>query len=282
MKDLAEKFGPWALVTGASSGMGVEFARRLAASGVNVVLVARREDRLRHLATELEREYSIETKVVAVDLSRDDFLEPLRDATTDIEIGLLVNNAGFATSGDLLDNNLDKEVAMLHLNTRAPLILTHEFGRRMRHRGKGGIIFISSTVAYSGVPAWSNYAATKAFALTLSDGLARELRREGVAVLSVSPGPTRTEFWDATGGKPLLALTPERVVRTALKSLGRRSTTTVGLVNKVIVFSTRLAPRWLNAVIFGRVVKARTGKRLGDAIPTENSLRSSVAESCKQ
>ena len=215
-----------------------------------------------------------------MDLSCDGFLGQIRDATTDIEIGLLVNNAGFATSGDLLDRNLDQEVAMLHLNSRAPVMLTHEFGRRMRQRGRGGIIFVSSTVAYSGVPAWSNYAATKAFVLTLSDGLARELRRDGVAVLSVSPGPTRTEFWDVTGGKPLLALTPERVVRAALKSLGRRSTTTVGLVNKVIVFSTRLAPRWLNAVIFGRVVKAMTDKLRADPIPTEKNLGSSVVESC--
>ncbi len=121
MNKFAEKYGPWALITGASSGMGVEFAKRLAASGLNVVLVARREDRLRRLATELEREYSIETKVVALDLSRDDFLEPLRDATAEIEVGLLINSAGFATSGHLLDNDLDAELAMLHVNSRAPL-----------------------------------------------------------------------------------------------------------------------------------------------------------------
>ncbi len=255
MKTSAEKFGPWALITGASSGMGVEFARRLAASGLNVVLVARREDRLRRLATELESEYSIETKVVAVDLSRDDFLEPLCDATADIEVGLLVNSAGFATSGHLLDNDLDAELAMLYVNSREPLVLSHHFGRRMRKQGKGGIIFVSSTVAYSGTPGWSNYAATKAFELTLSDGIARELRRDGVSVLTVSPGPTQTEFWQVAGGKPLLALTPEQVVRAALKNLGRRSTTVVGWVNKLSVLSTRCTPRWLNAVIFGRVVK---------------------------
>ena len=255
MNKFAEKFGPWALVTGASSGMGAEFAKRLAASGLNVVLAARRKDRLCSLATELEREYSIETKVVAVDLSRDDFLESLRDATADIEVGLLVNSAGFATSGHLLDNDLDAELAMLHVNSRAPLVLSHHFGRQMREQGRGGIIFVSSTVAYSGAPGWSNYAATKAFDLTLSDGIARELRHDGVSVLAVSPGPTQTEFWKVAGGKPLLALTPQQVVRAALKNLGRRSTTVVGWINKLIVLSTRFAPRWLNAVIFGRVVK---------------------------
>ncbi len=255
MNKFYEKFGPWALVTGASSGMGAEFAKRLAASGLNVVLAARRKDRLCSLATELEREYSIETKVVAVDLSRDDFLESLRDATADIEVGLLVNSAGFATSGHLLDNDLDAELAMLHVNSRAPLMLSHHFGRQMREQGKGGIIFVSSTVAYSGAPGWSNYAATKAFDLTLSDGIARELRRDGVSVLAVSPGPTQTEFWKVAGGKPLLALTPQQVVRSALENLGHRSTTVPGLINKLIVLSTRFTPRWLNAVIFGHVVK---------------------------
>ena len=255
MNSFAAKYGPWGLVTGASSGMGTEFARRLAESGLNIVLLARREDRLRSLADELERDNSVKTRVVAVDLTRDDLLDLIREATVDIEIGLLVNNAGFATSGNLLDNDLDAELAMLHVNSRAPLILSHHFGRRMRERGGGGIIFVASTVAYSGSPGWSNYAATKAFELTLSDGIARELKRHGVSVLTVSPGPTQTEFWQVAGGKPLLALTPERVVRTALNNLGRRSTVVVGWINKLIVLSTRFTPRWMNSVIFGRVVK---------------------------
>jgi short-subunit dehydrogenase len=144
---------------------------------------------------------------------------------------------------------------MLHVNSRAPLMLAHEFGRKMRERGGGGIIFVASTVAYSGSPGWSNYAATKAFELTLSDGIARELKGNGVSVLTVSPGPTQTEFWQVAGGKPMLALAPERVVRTALGNLGRRSTVVVGWINKLIVLSTRLTPRWMNAVIFGQVVK---------------------------
>lgn len=255
MKKFTDKFGPWAIVTGASSGLGVEFAKCLAQHRLNIVLVARREDRLRRRASELEQEYSIQTRVVAADLSRDDFLELLREATADIEVGLLINNAGFATSGNLLDNDLDSELAMLHVNCRAPLMLAHEFGRKMRARGKGGIIFVASTVAFSGTPAWSIYAATKAFDLTLGDGMARELRRDGVSVLTVCPGPMQTEFWDVAGGKPLLALRPERVARAALKILGRRSTTVIGLTNKLIVLSTRFAPRWLNSAIFGFVVK---------------------------
>ena len=255
MSTFVENYGPWAVITGASSGIGAEFARRVAERGLNIVLVARREDRLNSLASELEEDYSVETRVVVVDLADEDFLARVRERTSDVEVGLLINSAGFAVSGNLLDNKLEDELAMLAVNSRAPLALTHHFGREMRDRGNGGIIFVASTVAYSGSPGWSNYAATKAFDLTLSDGLARELKKHGVSVLTVSPGATQTEFWNVAGGKPLLPLSSRRVVRTALGSLGRRSSTVPGLINKMIVLSTRFAPRWLNAVIFGRVVK---------------------------
>lgn len=268
MNTFTEQFGPWALVTGASSGMGAEFARRLAASGLNVVLVARREDRLRRLTTDLEQDYGIQARWCRRDLSREDFLEPIRQATADINIGLLVNNAGFATSGNILDNALGEELRMFHVNARAPFMLAHHFGQQMRKRRRGGMIFVSSTVAVSGVPGWSNYAATKAFDLTLSDGLAQELRRDGVSVLAVMPGPTQTEFWQVTGGTPLLALTPQHVVQAALTSLGKRSTTVVGWLNKVLVFSTRLGPRWLNAAIFGKVVRMMRGNPSPQQIQT--------------
>ena len=259
MKHDSQKFGPWAVVTGASSGIGTEFARRLAEDGLNLVLVARREDRLNHLKNDLEKDFGIQTRVVPVDLSREDFLEPIRLATNDINIGLLVNNAGFATSGNLLDNSLDDELRMFHVNSRAPLLLAHHFGQRMRQRGQGGIIFISSIVAVSGVPGWSTYAATKAFDLTLSDGLAQELSPHGVSVLTVMPGATSSEFWQETGGAPLLALSPEQVVTAALENLGKRSTAVVGWFNKMSVFSTRFFPRWLNAILFGKVVQMMKG-----------------------
>jgi short-subunit dehydrogenase len=161
MTRFAKKYGPWALVTGASSGMGSEFARHLAADGLNLVLVARRKNRLDRLASELGQQFGIEVRVVVADLAREDFVTPIREATSDIEVGLLVNSAGFATSGALLDNDLEAEVSILHVNSRAPLMLAHEFGRKMRDRGDGGIIFVASTVAYSGSPGWSNYAATR-------------------------------------------------------------------------------------------------------------------------
>ena len=120
MRNFVERFGPWALVTGASSGIGEQFARRLAEAGLNLVLIARREDRLRKLAEDLQSEHSVSTRVVPVDLSQDDFLPVIEQATNDLQIGLMVNNAGFANTGKFLDNDLGSELALLHVNSRAP------------------------------------------------------------------------------------------------------------------------------------------------------------------
>jgi hypothetical protein len=255
MSTFVQKYGPWALVTGASSGMGVEFARQLAAKGLNLVLVARREDRLRDLAGRLEKDPGIDTRVAAADLSRDDFLPSIQQAIQGLEVGLLVNNAGFANTGDLLDNDLNAELAMLHTNCRAPLMLAHELGKPMRERRKGGMIFVSSIVAFAGAPAWSNYCATKAYDLILAEGLARELKKDGVDVMALCPGNTRTEFQQVANTRDLLAMDPDTVVRHALRTLGRKSTTVVGAINSLLVFSTRFQPRWLNSIMFGMAVR---------------------------
>jgi len=256
MKNIIERFGPWALITGASSGIGEAFARRLAEIGLNLVLVARREDRLRGLAEELQSRHSVIVRVVPVDLSREDFLPIIEQATKELHIGLLVNNAGIATSGKFLDNDLDSELALLYINNRASLILAHHFGNLMRKaapRGRGGIIFLSSSVAFAGVPLWSHYAASKAYDLVLAEGLARELRQDGISVMALCPGATQTEFWSA-GARPLFPMRPEAVVNLALKRLGRRTTVVTGWINSMSAVSTRLLPRSWNATIFGWVV----------------------------
>jgi short-subunit dehydrogenase len=253
MEDFVARFGPWAVVTGASSGIGEAFARGVAERGVNLVLIARREDRLRTLAEELHSRYSVGTRVVSVDLSQGDFLPVVEQATADLQIGLLVNSAGMATTGKFLDNDLASELAMLDINNRAPLILAHHFGRSMQKQGRGGIIFVSSTVAFAGIPSWSNYAASKAHALVFAEGLARELRGSGISVLALCPGATRTELWPA-GAKLLFPMQPSAVADIALKKLGRRTTVVAGWMNSITVFSTRLLPRSWNATIFGWVI----------------------------
>jgi short-subunit dehydrogenase len=241
------------VVTGASSGIGEAFARRLAELGINVVLVARREERLRKLADDLQNRHAVSIRVVPADLSRDDFLPIIEQATEDLHLGLLVNNAGIATTGKFLDNDLRSELAMLHINSRAPLILAHHFGRLLQKQRRGGMIFLSSSVAFTGVPGWSNYAASKAHELVFAEGLAKELRGDGISVLALCPGATQTEFWSA-GTKPLLPMQPKAVVDIALKKLGKRTTVVAGWMNSMTAFSTRLLPRSWNATIFGWVI----------------------------
>src|SRR5262245_1874836 len=253
MNDFLERYGPWALITGASSGIGEAFARRLAAKGLHLVIVARREDRLRALADELQRRHAISVRVVAADVSGADFLPLIARATDNVQIGLLVNNAGVATTGNFLDNDLDAELALLHVNNRSSLILAHHFGRSMRKLGRGGMIFLASTLAFAAVPCWSNYAASKAYDLALAEGIAKELSKDGVSGLALCPGPTRSELWPP-GSKPWMAMEPEAVVDVALKKLGKRTTVVAGWFNSIITLSTRLLPRSWNAAIFGRVV----------------------------
>lgn len=253
MKNFVEHFGPWALVTGASSGIGEAFARRLAECGLNLVLAARREDRLRNLAEELQSKHSVNTRVIAVDLSQDDLLPVIRQGTADLEIGLLVNNAGIAATGNFLDHDLDSELKLLQVNNRATLILAHYLGRSMRQRGRGGMIFVSSILAFAGVPLWSNYAASKAYDLLLAEGLAKELHEHGISVLALCPGATQSEIWPA-GANPGSSMQPQAVVDVALKNLGRKTTVVAGWNNALTVFATRLLPRSWNTIIFGRVI----------------------------
>lgn len=232
------RYGPWALVTGASAGIGAEFARQLAAKGLNLILVARRAELLAVLAGELARGHGVEVRTAAVDLSDRGFLDAIREAAADADVGLLVNNAGTAVGGKLLDTDLEQQRRSAELNVLAPLALAHEIGRRIRTRGHGGIIFLSSPMALQGVANWASFAATKSYDLTLADGLAYELKPQGIDVLAVLPGPTLTEGTTNMGAKhgkgPMKFRPPEGVVAAALASLGRRSTVVPGRANRLM------------------------------------------------
>jgi len=249
MKSVKERYGSWALVTGASAGIGEAFARRLAEEGLGLILVARRIDRLQALKTELEKAHGIEVLPVELDLTAADFLPRLLSAVGDRPVGVLVNNAGFGVNGPFLRNDPARESGMVMLNCLAPLILTHHFAPLMAGRGKGAVIVLSSIAANQPSPHNVTYAATKAFDLFLGEGLAYELRKSGVDVLTVMPGATRTEFQEvgnyAAGGG---LRTPRDVVRTAFRSLGRRMSVSDGFGNKLMTFLARRMPRkWVLA-----------------------------------
>ena len=244
MKDMRRKYGRYALITGASSGIGAEFARQLAAGRLDLILVARRRDLLERMAKELRSKYHVHVKVAPADLSRENFMSELESAIKGSEIGLLVNNAGFATSGPFLETDAEKELEMLHVNARAPLVLTKALAPAMVRRGRGGIIFLSSMAGMMSLPYMANYAATKAYDLMLGEALWYELKGKGVDVLSLAPGAVKTEFGKvAEVGSGFGLMEPEKVVREALRKLGRTPSFVPGSFFRAIAGSSRVLTR---------------------------------------
>ncbi len=233
-------YGRWALVTGASAGIGTAFARRFAREGVNVVLTARREDRLRALAGELS---GVETRVVPLDLAADGAPLRLAEAVKDLEIGVLINNAGFGLAGRFERASYEKLLEMVRLNCVAVTALSHLFLPPMQARGRGAMIVLASAAGYQPLALAAVYGATKAFDLMFAEALWAENRGRGVDVLAVSPGPVDTEFQMVAGETPHAGARPEEVVETALAALGRKPSVVVGSANKVRAWSVRLAPR---------------------------------------
>lgn len=251
------KYGPWAIVTGASSGIGEEFCRQLATLKLNLILVARRHERLEKLSIELMDTHSIKTKIIATDISQADFLKQIKTVTDSLDIGLLVNNAGFALTGNFLDHSIEEELSMMYVNCRAPLMLSHAFGKKMAERGRGGIINVSSASAFLPMPFWSNYAATKVYDLYLSEGLWFELKDRGIDVLALCPGATRTEFSNVAKTKSG-GMEPAQVVEIGLKKLGKKSVAIAGVSNRIINFMGRFFSRQLLTKIGARVVQGFT------------------------
>ena len=260
--DFKGRYGPWALVTGASSGMGAEFARQLAGKGMNLVLVARREQALAELKRGLEQRDGVSVRVLAQDLTDEAALPAIAEATEDLEIGLLVPCAGVETHGNFLGNRIEQEEGMMMVNMVSPLALAHHFAARMAARGRGGIVFVAATLGYQPVPYFANYAASKAYVLALGEALHFELKGKGVDVTVLSPGLTRTPFGKALeldidfSRMPMRSMAPEPVVAAALAALGRRSAVVPGTMNRVMAFAAqRILPRARAAGLFGGMIE---------------------------
>jgi uncharacterized protein len=255
-----EKYGPWALVTGASDGIGRAIATRLAQAGLNLVLVARRGEILERLADELRARFGVEVAVVPADLSKPDAVDTIAGRTADLEVGLLVAAAGFGTSGRFVDSRLEDELEMIDVNCRAVAALAHHFGSRFRRRGRGGIVLMSSVVAFQGVPRAANYAATKAYVQSLAEGLRAELKPSGVDVVASAPGPVHSGFAERADMRMGLTLTPSAVAGATLAALGRRGTVRPGWLSKLLGWSLALLPRWVRvrvmALVMGGMARA--------------------------
>jgi uncharacterized protein len=235
----AVKYGPWALITGASRGLGAEFARQCAERGLNVILLATNAALLKAQADAIKKAYAVEVKILTIDLSREDILQEITPLTDSLEIGLLVNNAGVSRVGPFLNHTLEHLLKQLNVNTRAGLILAHHFGRKMAERKRGGIIFLSSGSAMYGTAYCANYAGTKAYNLIMAESLWYELGSYGVDVLGFMAGSTKTPGWDANQPKParfVKVMDAKTAVAEALKALGKQPSYIAGRTNRLGYF----------------------------------------------
>ena len=256
------KYGPWAVVTGASDGIGRACATELAAGGLNLILVARRECLLASLADSLRREHGIETKVLAMDLSSREGVGVILDQTAALDVGLLVAAAGFGTSGRFIDGDPAEEAAMLTVNCSAVTLLSFHFARQFAKRGGGGVVLFGSLVGWQGVPYSAHYAATKAYVQTLAEGLHVELAASKVDVLVSAPGPVSSGFADRAGMRMGAAVRPAEVARSTLAALGRGRTTVVpGALSKLLTYTLLPLPRAGRVRMMARIMKGMTKHR---------------------
>jgi short-subunit dehydrogenase len=251
------------LITGASSGIGAAFARKLAARGRNVLLVARSEDKLIALCNELGRLTSIRAQYLAVDLRQPDAAAQLLEETTkrELEIDMLINNAGFGSMGDFAKLDLEHELEMIQLNVRAVVDVTRRFLGPMRDRKHGTIINVASTAGFQAVPYMATYAATKAFVLSFSEALAEENRAHGIHVMALCPGVTETNFFEASkiDRPPMRTIqTAEEVVDAALRGLARHKTVMIsGWTNWFVVEAERFVPRSMVTKVAAKALRSR-------------------------
>jgi short-subunit dehydrogenase len=246
--------GSTALVTGASSGIGVELAHELARRGHDVTLAARREDRLRAVAAEIERDHGVRADVVVADVSSEDGRASLIAALSGKNVEILINNAGYGSAGRFQELDGDREALMVRTNCEAIVALCAEYVPKMIERGRGAVLNVASTAAFQPLPFQATYSASKAFVLTFTSALTADLHDTGVTATALCPGPVPTEFgkeagideggWDAV---PKIAITsPEQTAKAAIDGVAKGKRVVIpGLVNRVGAASGQYTPRSL-------------------------------------
>lgn len=257
----------WALVTGASSGIGAEFARQLAAQGMHLILTARREDKLQELAQQLDQKHKTKTKILPLDLAADGgSMELIKQVKAlDLPVKLIVNNAGFGTIGAAEGADLQEMHQMVSLNVTALTDLTYAFLPEMIGRNDGGIINVASVAGHQPVAFMGVYSASKAYVLHFTEALWAELRNTNIRLQALCPGTTRTEFFDRAGASSWLekrsSHTPEQVVALSLKRLKSNQPVVIpGFGNKFMCFLHRIASRKRVVIESMRYFRAHGGK----------------------
>ena len=245
MRDFKSKYGPWAVVAGASEGLGEAFAREIASRGINVYLVARREEKLQELSRNIQRDFGIRVKYMKVDLSETDEIK-LFLSQLNVDTGLVVYNAAYAPVGWFTELSAEDPEKIVDVNVRGPVLVTQFASAIMKKRGNGGIVLMSSLAGTQGSPRIATYAATKAFNTTFAEGLWKELKPFGIDVLAscagaiLTPGYKNTQHQKPAPG----TLTPKQVAAKTLDALGKGPVTVPGMTNKIARwFMGRVLPR---------------------------------------
>lgn len=255
------------LITGASGGIGEAFARKLAAEDHNLILVARSEKKLHELCDELMLRHKIMAHYVALDLTDSEADKHLFEETEKhkFEVEWLINNAGFGSMGDFAKLESERELAMINLNISALVALTHRYLQKMRERGRGTIINVSSSASFQPIPFMATYAATKAFVTSFSEAIAEENRPYGIRVLALCPGPTDTNFFDAANAEAFRMKgmqTPEEVVETSLRALKRgKSLIVSGWTNYFGAALGNFVPNSLVTRVVGNVLRRKVEEK---------------------
>ncbi len=235
MNNMRERYGDWALVTGASSGIGYVFAQKLATSGINLVIAARRIDLLNDLSQQLTKDHGVQLRCLQIDLSQDDCLKSIVETCRDIEVGMIVNNAGSGVPRPFSQSDFEIEKALIRLNCTSPAEITHHFLPGMLARRKGAILFVSSLMGFQGVPYMANYSATKGYLLNFGESLHHECKDQGVDIMVLAPGATETpgKYLHAIDYSklPITWMSAEKVVESALKNIGKKVVVIPGVLN---------------------------------------------------
>src|SRR5271163_3693688 len=267
-----ERFGPWAVITGASSGIGKEFARQIAASGINVVLVARRETALIEVGRSIAKDFKVQHRVIVMDLSQEGFIPNLAELTKDLDIGLVVSNAGTGNSGEFL--KLDRQLLeeTLRLNTMSHLDIAHYFGRKLAERRRGGLILVGAMGAENGVPCMANDGGAKAYVHSLGEALHYEFKPLGVYVTVLAAGFTNTavleKFSFDPKTMPMKPISVEQCVSEGLSGLLKnRSRIVPGRLNRI-----------LNALVPASLARKMEADLLGKALANKSAVASARGE----
>jgi uncharacterized protein len=246
MRDFRGRYGPWAVIAGASEGIGEAFAEALAARGLNLILLARREAKLADAAARIRERHGVEVATLACDLGSSELEATIRAGVGEREVGLLVYNAAYSNMGEFFAQSLEDKLRAIDVNCRGPIVLTHVLGEAMLERRRGGVILMGSLAGEGGAPRLAAYAATKAFNRVLAESLWAELRPRGVDVLACVAGATRTPGFEAvasTAKGPVMD--PREVVEQALAKLGGGPSMIPGWGNRVgNVVMAQLPRRW--------------------------------------